>query len=169
MSIFSRPYTIGDLMNIDFGRQERASGCSVELVKVYHQIKPEALIDKFKNFFTYNRTHLKAYFLILKLKVISGTGNTHIVFIKINPDFNLNRWESNRVKIYCDCADFKYRSAYILNDRHSLFLTDRIKLSLGSSLTDKPKATAKTSLLCKHAFAAIQWLINNYANLMRTI
>ena len=87
----------------------------------------------------------------------------------MNPDFDLNKWEFNQVQIYCDCPDFKYRSAYLLNQRGSLFLTDRIKINLGASLTDTPKKGSKTSLLCKHAFASLQWLVMNYSNLMKTI
>lgn len=169
MALFKQPYTIGELMNIDANRQERANFCVVELVKVYHQLKPEELMEKFKNFFTQNKTHVRAYYVIFKLKVTSNTGHAHTVFIRLNPDFDLNKWVYNQVAIYCDCPDFKYRSAYILNQRGSLFLTDRIKISLGASLTDTPKKGSKTSLLCKHAFASLNWLVNNYQNIMKTI
>ena len=62
----------------------------------------------------------------------------------------------------CDCKDFMYRSAYELNRRHSLFLNDKTTASLGSALTIAPKRQSG-SLLCKHAYAALQWLINNYS------
>ena len=75
----------------------------------------------------------------------------------------------NLVEIYCDCADFKYRSAYILNQRGSLFLTDRIRNNLGAALTETPKKGAKTSFLCKHSYAVLTWLISNYTGIMRTI
>ena len=155
-------------MDIDYGRQERAQSCSVELEGTYHQLQMETLADKLRSFFT-GKTHLLGYFLILKLKVTSPGKEPKTVFIKINPDFDLDKWENNRIKIYCDCPDFKYRSAYILNERKSLFLNDKVKNELGSSLTDPPKKGAKTSLLCKHAFAAVQWLVSNYPSIMRSV
>lgn len=169
MQLFKKPYTIGELMNIDLGRQERAGGCVVELEKTYHQLKPESILDKFRNIFRFNKPLVKAYYVIFKLKVLSNTGNSHSVFVKINPDFNLTNWENNPVEIYCDCADFKYRSAYILNQRGSLFLTDRIRNNLGAALTETPKKGAKTSFLCKHSYAVLTWLISNYTGIMRTI
>ena len=45
-SILGVQYAIGELMNIDSGRQERASYCSVSLVKIYHEVKRESLLDK---------------------------------------------------------------------------------------------------------------------------
>jgi hypothetical protein len=169
MALFGkRPFTIGELMNIDYGRQERSQTCTVELEGTYHQLQPETLADKLRSFFT-GKTHLLGYFLILKLKVTSLGKEPKTVYIKLNPDFNLNRWESNRVKIYCNCPDFKYRSAYILNERKSLFLNDKTKTELGPSLTDSPKKGAKTSFLCKHAYAALSWLVNNYPSIMRSV
>ena len=41
MAILSKQYTLGDVMNIDSGRQERASGCVVKLSNVYHELKDE--------------------------------------------------------------------------------------------------------------------------------
>lgn len=167
-SIFGKQYTIGELMNIDEGRQEKASKCSVKLVKTYHELKKESIIDKFRSFFT-GDTVINVYYVIFKFEVISETGSTYNVFIRINPDFDLVNWVNNEVKIYCSCADFKYRSAYLLNKNKSLFLNDKIKISLGSALTEAPKGKTKTTLLCKHSYAALLWLVTNYSNIMKTI
>ena len=167
-SIISSQYTMGELMNIDAERQERASGCSVSLVKTYHEIKKESLADKFRSFFL-GQPILTTYYVIFKFKVTSGSGKSYDVIIRTNPDFDLNNWINNKVQIYCGCPDFKYRSAYLLGRRKSLFLNDKIKTLLGESLTEAPKSKTKTSLLCKHSFAALQWLINNYSTIMRTI
>lgn len=167
-SIFGKQYTIGELMNIDEGRQNKASQCFVRLVKTYHELKKEGIIDRFKSFFT-GETLINVYYVIFKLEVTSETGNKYNVFIRVNPDFNLNNWVNNEVKIYCNCADFKYRSSYLLNKRNSLFLNDKIKISLGQALTDAPKGKSKTTLLCKHSYAALMWLITNYSNIMKTI
>ena len=167
-SILGVQYTIGELMNIDSGRQERAGYCSVSLVKTYHEVKRESLLDKFRSVFL-GRSSVPTYYVIFKLKVTSGSGKSYDVIIRTNPDFNLNNWANNKVQIYCSCPDFKYRSAYLLGRRKSLFLTDKIKTYLGESLTDAPKSKTKTSLLCKHSYAALQWLVNNYVVLMKTI
>lgn len=169
MSIFNRQYTIGDLMNIDQGRQERAGQCTVELIKTYHVLKEESLLEKFKKFFLDPDKVIKTYNVIFKFEVTSGKGSKHKVFIKTSPDFNLNAWQNNKVQVYCDCPDFKYRSAYELNKHNSVFLNNSTSVKLGQALTDKPKEGHQTTLLCKHLFAAVQWLINNYANIMKTM
>lgn len=158
--------TIGELMNIDTGRQERASLCNVQLLKTYHELKRETVLDKLRKFFL-GKPILPMYYVIFKFKVSSGKGHNHIVMIKANPDFNLVDWHDNKVQIYCDCPDFTYRVAYNLNRRGGLFITDKIKTSLGEAITQAPKG--KISHSCKHSFAALQWLISNYSYVMRTI
>lgn len=155
-------------MNIDSGRQGRASNCSASLVKTFHTIKQEGVLDKFKAFVT-GKTTIKVYYVTLKFEVRSDTGNSHTVFIQLDPDFSLKNWTSNRVKIYCDCADFKYRSAYVLSRKNSLFLTHRIQIALGQAANEAPTGKRGTTLLCKHAYAALSWLMNNYASVMKTI
>lgn len=167
-SLIGSQYSMGELMNIDSGRQERASGCSVSLVGTFHEIRRETLLDKFRSLF-FGKSSLTTYYVIFKFKVTSGSGKNYTVVIRTNPDFDLINWSNNKVQIYCDCPDFKYRSAYILNQRKSLFLNERAKLSLGEALTEAPKSKTKTSLLCKHSFAALRWLIDNYSSVMRTI
>ncbi len=167
-SLIGSQYTIGELMSIDSGRQERAASCSVSLVNTYHELKKESVIDKFRAALL-GKTLINTYYVIFKFKVTSGSGKNYNVIIKTNPDFDLTNGYNNKVQIYCNCPDFKYRSAYILNRRNSLFTNDKIKTWLGNALSDAPKSSSKTSLLCKHSFAALQWLINNYSSIMRTI
>lgn len=159
---------IGDLMKVDAGRQYKAQYCQVKLLKIYHELKSETLAEKIKQFF-FGKSHINTYYLIFKLAVISETGKTHTVFIRTNPDYNVSKVLQNEVQIYCDCSDFKYRAAYELNKKKALFLTDRIKLELGEALTNAPKTKTMTTYLCKHAYAAIQWLVSNYSNLMATV
>ena len=120
-SLFNRQYTIGELFNIDQGRQEKSLSCSVSLEDTFHELKKETLLDKFKKFFFGSRELINVYYVIFKFKVMSGSGSSYTVFIRTSPDFNLSSMMSNRVEIYCGCADFKYRSAYLLNQRKSLF------------------------------------------------
>lgn len=168
MGLFTKKYTIGDLLNVDAIRNEKASLCNVKLVKVFHEVKKEDLLTRLREFFG-NKSSVNAYYVIFKLKVTSDTGHAHTVFIRTNPDFNLNDWGSNKVQIYCDCPDFKFRSAYRLNQHGSLFLNNTTTIALGAALTDTPKAKTVTSLLCKHCVAALNWIVSNYSSLMRSI
>lgn len=164
--VFNSEYTIGELMNIDSARQGRAGSCSVKLDNVYHGLKDETILDKFRSLFT-GKSSVPIYYLTFKFLVTSDKGNEYTVFIRTNPDFSLKNWSNNKVKIYCECADFKYRSAYTLNKHDSLFKTSKIMSSLGQALADAPKRN--TTLLCKHSFAALSWLMNNWSNVMRTV
>lgn len=162
--ISRKQYTIGELMAIDLGRQERAAGCRVNLLKTYHELQSETIIDKFRSFF--GKSSVPVYYMTFKFEVASGSGSSYHVYIRTNPDFSLKNWSQNQVKIYCECADFKYRSAYALNRRDSLFTTSKIASELGGAMTDAPKR--RSSLLCKHSFAALSWLMNNWTYIMRT-
>ena len=167
IGFFNRQYTIGELMNIDQGRQQRASQCIVKLTHIYHELKKENLIDRFKSLF--KKSIVNTYYVILKFEVTSSSGSSYIVLIRLNPDFDLQDWSNNKIKIYCNCPDFKYRSAYKLNQHNSLFLNDKVKIELGAALSEAPKSKSQTTLLCKHAFAALQWLVGNYSSIMKTI
>ena len=168
MGLFTRRYTIGELLVVDNVRSEKANNSKVELIRTFHELKKEDLLSKLRALFG-GKSSVTAYYVIFKLKVTSDTGHSHIVFVKLNPDFDLSDWMNNKVQVYCDCADFKYRSAYKLNQHDSLFLNDSIKVALGAALTDTPKSKTITSPLCKHVVAALNWVVSNYAALMRTV
>lgn len=89
--------------------------------------------------------------------------------MQLDPDFNLSLWSSNRVRIFCSCADFKYRSAYLLGKRDSLFLNDNTKIHLGPAATNAPTGKTGTTMLCKHCYSALQYLMNNYQGIMRNL
>lgn len=165
--LLGQQLSLGEIMNIDAGRQERSKDCIVKLVKIFHILKEETLLSKFKSIFL-NKPTLQMYYLVFKFEVKSPN-NTHIVFIMTNPDYDIVNWKSNLVKVYCDCKDFMFRSAYLLDKNNTLFINDHIKTSLGQALTTAPKENTKTSLLCKHSFAAVNWLVNNYSSVMKTI
>lgn len=168
MAIFKKQYTIGDVMNIDSGRQERAAGCTVSLVKTYHELASEGVIEKFKSK-VLGKAVVKKYYITFKFEVSSDKGHKHIVFIRVAPDFDLTQWNSNKVKIYCDCQDFKYRSAYLLGQHDALFLNSKISSALGPAVSDAPRGKHATSLLCKHAYAALNYLVSNYSSIMKTV
>ena len=161
-----REYSLGELMNISKERQDKSANCSVNLVKTFHMIKPESLLDKFRSLF-FNQPTLTMYYIIFKFRVTSDTGHSYDVLVQTSPDYDITNWESNKVKIYCSCNDFKFRSAYNLYQRGNLFITDRIQTNLGPATTDKPKRDM--SPCCKHCFAVLKYLTENYSNLMKTI
>lgn len=168
-SLLGRQYTIGELMKIDAVRQLKAATCSVSLIQVYHEIKKESILDKFKKFFKRSSSLFNLYYIILKLQVISDTGGTHIVYIRTTPDFNLSNFDNNKVQIYCSCKDFMYRSAYLLERRGSLFRSKSTDMALGTAITESPKAKSGTTLLCKHSYAALVWLMSNYTGIMKSL
>lgn len=158
--------TLGDIMSVDEGRQQRAGMCSVNLLKTFHTLSDTPIADQFKPYFS-GKNKLNTYFVTFKFEVSSDTGNKHNVFIRLNPDFDLQYWEGNKVRIACDCNDFKFRCVYLLKDYDSLFTTDRLKIFYAQALSEAPKRNS--SVLCKHAFAAVNYLINNYQSIMRSI
>ena len=161
--------TLGDLMNVtDQNKVMKASLCNVELENIYHDIEQASLIDKIKNFFL-GRNTVNIYHITFKFRVVSDTKDTHTVFIRIKPDYNLNNWTNNPAQVYCDCESFKYQSAYLLNQYNSLFLNDKTRIALGPAVTQAPKNMARTSTLCKHSLAAVNFLVNNYTNIMKTV
>lgn len=165
-SLLGSQYTIGELMQIDAGRQERAAKCKVSLTRIYRELKKESILDRFKAFFM-AKPVVTMYYLIFKLSVVSETGNRYTVYIRTNPDFSTVNWRNNKVRVYCECADFKFKSAYALSQRDSLFLTNSTIVKLGAAIKEPPRKVNPT-LLCKHSFAAINWLVNNYQGLMRS-
>ena len=74
-NILGKPYTLGELMKVDQGRQDRAAKCAVRLDDTFYTLKEETPLSKFKNLFTKNT--LKVFYVTLKLAVTSDTGNTH--------------------------------------------------------------------------------------------
>jgi hypothetical protein len=167
--IFGKQWTIGDIMSIDGGRQSRAAGCSVSLVATYHELRKETILEKFKRFFTRRRDLLNAYYVIFKFQVISETGHSYTVVIRTQPDFNMSEYMSNTVQIFCSCPDFMYRSAWTLNQHGALFRSTGTDADLGSAIQNAPAGKRGTSTLCKHAYAALNYLVQNYSYLMGSL
>lgn len=168
-NLLTKSYTISELMAIDSGRQERASGCSVNLSEIYHEIQRESILEKFKKLFFRDRATMNVHYVIFKFNVSSDTGHNHTVLIKTQPDFLGTEGLNSRVQIFCTCKDFMFRSAWLLNQHKSLFRSDSTEAKLGRAITEKPKSQTSKSLLCKHAFAALSYLQNNYLYIMKTL
>ena len=158
-NLLTKSYSISELMSIDSGRQERAGACSVRLEETYHEIQKESILDKFKRMFFRDKSMMNIHYVIFKFKVISNTGNEHTGTEGLE----------NKVQIYCTCRDFQFRSAYILNQHKSLFRSDATEARLGRAITEAPKKGHSTSLLCKHAYAALNYLQSNYQFIMQSL
>lgn len=166
--LFQQRYTIGELMSIDEGRQQRAAQCRVSLLNTYYSLKKESLLGKIRSLLT-GSTRRAVFYITFKVQVKSDTGSFYNVYLQVDPDFNLSKSMSNPIKVYCSCADFKYRSAYELGKRGSLFLSSRTKSDLGDAYKTAGTGKRGKTLLCKHAYAAISWLLNNYGKVMKNI
>ena len=168
-SLLTKSYSISEIMAIDSGRQDRASGCSVRLVETFHEVQKESILEKFLKLFFRDKSLMYTHYVTFKFKVTSNTGNEHTVLIRTHPDYMNTEGLNNRVQIYCTCKDFQFRSAWALNHHKSLFRSDATDSRLGIALTKAPKSTTTTSLLCKHAFAALRYLNNNYTTIMKSL
>lgn len=164
-SLFAKRWTLSDLMNIDLTRQQKSSSCSVSLVKTYTEITTESIIDKFKRFFTRNKSVMNIMYVIFKFEVLSDTGHSYEVYIRTQYDPGSNLFMKNIAQVYCNCPDFKFKSAWKLGQHSSLFRSNRTDINLGPSITNAPKKQSSVTL-CKHLYATIMYFINNYNTLM---
>lgn len=147
----------------------RSQGCQVTLTKVYHELRQEGIIEKFKKFFTRRKDLMNVYYVIFEFNVTSDTGHSYKVFIRTLADFGGSEYMKNKIQIYCGCQDFKFRSAWLLNKHEALFKTTKTSALLGQSITDSPSNNTRMSGLCKHSMAAVNYFISHYQQLMRSI
>lgn len=167
-NIFNKRWTLSDLMNVDVSRQQKSSGCSVYLQETFVEIVSENIIDKFKKFFIRNKSMMNVMYVVFKFSVISETGHSYNVYIRTQYDPYSMLFMKNPAQVYCGCADFKFKSAWKLNQHSSLFRSDRTDLELGPAISNAPKKNYGVTL-CKHSYAAVMYLINNYTHLMKYV
>lgn len=162
--------TLGELINVDEGRQQRSQSLSVRLDKIFHRIKEESLWDRIRSLFKRSKNKVNMYYTILKFIVDSPSGNSYTVLIEFQPNVNFNQVMNNKVRVYCSCPSFMYQSAYVLNRRGNLYRSAKTDVLLGQSLTDAPDSKkTKTSTACKHIFACVQWINSNINYLMTSV
>lgn len=154
MGIFGKSWGLSDMLASDPGRGGRAGSCTVQFLGKQYILGTETLSDKLKN--ALRRTQVGTYYIVFKFQVISDTGHTHKVYIQTLPVADL----SGPAKVYCDCNDFKFRCAYVLEQHGSLLRSPKTDSKLGEAITTAPKRASGTCL-CKHAIAAIQELLKN--------
>lgn len=145
-------------------RASGASNCRVELVKTYHEIQTIPIPTRYKNQFAFRKTTMNISYISWLFKVTSGTGSNHKVVIKMQYDPFGYLMSSGGAEVYCDCKDFMFRSAYFLNQRDSLFKNASSLSKLGIAIGQAPKNL--NPIICKHALAAIGYVMSNYSILM---
>lgn len=165
--------TLNDLVQIDAGRMDRAAYLIPTLDKVYHIVRKETIWDKVKKFFQRGNTSINMYYTVFAYNVSSPSGGVYRVLIEIQPNFNRAAFFDNVARVYCNCADFKFRYAWELNKRKNLFRNSRISQELGIALqqepTDKTKNSSGGSHMCKHVYAAVKHLADNYDQIIASI
>lgn len=161
-------WTLSDIMRVDQGRQQKASGCQVYLQGSYMDLEKEKILDKFKRFFVRSKSTMNTLFVVFKFMVISETGHSYEILLRTQYDPTGVLGMGNTVQIYCPCPDFKFKSAWTLDQHKALFRNSRVDLDLGPATTNSPKRPPKT-VLCKHAYSAVMDLSRNYYNYMRNV
>lgn len=152
---------IGHLLRVDQGRIQASSGVIPKLTSVKHSYKVVQNPD-----ISARRKTINMHYITFFFDVKSASGSTYRSILKLHPDFNLSKVNSNPCQIYCSCNDFKYRSAYNLHQMDGLYHNLGIDAKLGAALTTAPKMKTQTSTLCKHAYAVVQHVMGNYQHLM---
>lgn len=170
-NLFSKsPLTLREMINVDEGRKERSLSLSVTLDKIYHRVKRETVWDKIKSIFKRSNTSINMYYVVLKFKVDSPSGNEYSVLVEFQPNPNLNSLMNNKIRVYCNCPSFKYQSAYYLNKRGNLYRSSLIDSDLGKALTEAPDPKkTHVSPCCKHVLACINWIDENIDYLIKNI
>lgn len=166
--IGDKKWTISDIMRVDPARQQKAYGCQAYLQGSFLDIEKEKILDKFKRFFIRSKAVMNTLYVIFKFGVISETGHSYEVIIRTQYDPQGALGMNNLVQIYCSCPDFKFKSAFTLNQHRALFRNSRINLELGPATTNAPIRAPKT-ILCKHAYSALLNLAQNYTYYMRNV
>lgn len=165
MALFDTKWTLQDIYSADQSRQMKASSCVASLEKVDREIVRKPIYDKWKSLFFRNKSTMNTLMVTFTINVSSDSGHAHKVIIKTQYDPSNLLYTRNEIQVYCDCADFKYSSAYILEHHGALYRSDLTDIKLGPSITTAPKRTRST-VLCKHAYAALGWFMSNYQYLM---
>lgn len=162
MAWWDKTLTIGDLLDIDQSRIDRTKDLKVTYIGTENIIKKLSWLDKVFRLFKRGPKYI--YYRIIRYKVESNSGNTYTVLIKVSPGFDERRFLSNKVQVFCTCADFKYRAAYNLNKSDNLVKVKATEDHLGIALTQKP-TRVMTTPCCKHIYACLNHLRMNMKSL----
>ena len=93
------------------------------------------------------------------------SGKSYPIKIRLQYDPYQELIRKGKIQVYCGCPDFKFNSAYELNRHGALYRSEETDIKLGPSITTAPKRQRKGAL-CKHSYAAVRYLMENYKTLM---
>lgn len=164
---FRKSWTIGDIYKTNQTKRFKSEGCSVTFLEVTRNIEKVPISERWKFMFFRNKTLMNTLSVLFKFSVMSNeSGKSYPVFIKVLYDPYGNLMFEGKIQIYCGCPDFKFSSAYELNNHDSLYRSDSTDIELGPAITTAPKKRKDSGLLCKHSYAALSYFIGNYQKLM---
>jgi len=153
MPLINRTLTIRQLNQIDAGRIDRSKDLRVKLVNSYKILQKTSFFQKILKFLGFKET--LNYYRLFKYAVKSNSGSTYTVFIQVSPGFK-QQFYDNKIKVFCSCADFMFRSAYNLNKSDNLFLNKATKIHLDKALEIAPTTVpGGTTHICKHVYACL--------------
>lgn len=163
---FSRSWAIEDIFNTTQERQFKSGGCSVSYEGVTRHLEKLPIIDRWKSLFFRNKSSMYTLWVTFSFKVTSNeSGKVYPIKIRVQYDPYNELVYKGKIQIYCGCPDFKFGSAYELNQHDALYRSEETDLKLGPSITTSPKKR-RGGILCKHSYAAVNYLIENYKTLM---
>ena len=164
---FGRAWSIGEIYKTNQVRQFKSTGCTVTYQGVTRILEKASIVDRWKSLFFRNKSIMNTLYVVFKFSVMSNeSGKSYPVFVKVMYDTYGNLVMDGKVQIYCGCPDFKFGSAYELNNHKSLYRSEETDIELGPAITTAPKKRKSDSVLCKHAYAALSYFIGNYLTLM---
>lgn len=170
ISFFNKSWTIGEIYKTSQERQFKSNACSVTFLGVSRSIEKVPIVDRWKSLFFRNKAMMNMLFLVFDFNVMSNeSGKSYPVKIKVLYDPYGNLVLDGKIQIYCGCPDFKFGSAYELNNHNSLFRSDKTDIELGPAITTSPKKRKNSGILCKHSYAALSYFIGNYQKLMSNV
>lgn len=155
---------VKDILDIDEGRLSRAKDIQVTLLKTYplYSEPSNKIIKWLRRLF--QRPYIITYAYLFQTVNVKSS-STYKVIIEIGPQNDYRRVLNSEAKIYCQCADFKFRSAWVLNHTDNLFLNKNIETELSVALDQKPTNMNNTTTSCKHIVAAFGYIKRNFKDL----
>lgn len=156
---FNKQLTVKDLLKIDEGRIDRSKQLyKVKFIDDYDILDVEEVKSKIHNSSIKSKKKPQSILhKIFKYQVDSNSGNKYKVFIEVPPSFSFNRSKflQNKVRVFCNCADFKYRAAYNLSKKDNVCIFEDAEKHLGVALTEPPTKIIPTNI-CKHLYSALK-------------
>lgn len=170
IGFFGKNWRIGDIYNTSQERQFKSNACSVSLKGISRTIEKVPVADGWKSLFFRNKSTMNILWVVFDFQVASNeSGKSYPVKVRVQYDPYGNMMMDGRIQVYCGCPDFKFGSAYELNNHGALYRSESTDIELGPSITTAPKKKRNGGVLCKHSYAALSYFLGNYQKLMKDV